>query len=98
MLPSAEPEPKIDADVPDPKSEGDDVPDDPNTLEAAADEEPNKDTLGVAKAEVLAEEDDDAEGVNAAKGDDAEGCKVVPVFGVRRGFDAGAAVENIPAA
>jgi hypothetical protein len=98
VVPSAEPEPKREAEVPDPKSEDDDVPDDPNKLEVAADEEPNKDELGTAKDEALAEENDDAAGVNAAKGDDAEGCKGVPVLEVRRGFDAGGAVEISPAA
>mgnify|MGYP006973834371 CR=1 FL=1 len=96
VLPSAGPEPKIEDDVPDPKSEGVDDPDDPKTLEVAADEDPNKDKLGAVNGEGLAEEKDDAAGVKAGKGDDAEGREGAAVFWAEIGVDAGAAVENIP--
>ena len=71
--PSAGAEPKIEDDVPDPKSEGVDDPDDPKTLDVAADEDPNRDKLGAVNGDGLAEEKDAAAGVKAGKGDDAEG-------------------------
>lgn len=97
VLPTAIPEPKMEADVPVPKGEGAvDGPEETNVEELGADEEPNKDKLGAGVDGALAAVRDP--GVpKAGNGDDPEKIED-PVFkGPEDGADAGVALNSMPA-